>query len=87
MGRQFANDSMTPEPISTHDDSYGNCLANDRPMHTDTTPGLGSFNWSGKQYSDDFDGGFKKYGVAVGSAPKATGQTISGDKADRGKES
>ena len=87
MGRQFANDSMTPSPISVSRDSYKNEIPSDKPMHDNATAGMGSFSWDSNHYSDDWDGGNKSYGVAVNSGPKVSGQQISGDKADRGKES
>ncbi len=82
MGRQFADDSATPDPIATHDDSYGHCIASDRPMHGEATAGNGSFNFSGKQYATDFSG----YGKSVNGS-KATSVNVTGDRAERGSES
>jgi len=87
-GRQFANDSMTPEPISVSRDKYQNEVPSDRPNHTDTTPGKGSWSWGEGHYSDDNNGGYSSYGVAV----KDQGQTsstvyVDNSRADRGKES
>ena len=82
MGRQFANDSMTPEPIAEHEDSYGHCLASDRPMHEEATAGNGSFNWDAGHYATDFSG----YGKSAGGS-KATSVDVTGDKANRGAES
>lgn len=86
MGRQFANDSMTPDPISVSRNEYKDEMPSDRPMHDDTTPGHSNPQYTGRHYSDDFNGGFKPYGKSVGEAPKATSQSISGDKANRGDE-
>jgi hypothetical protein len=87
-GRQYANDAATPDKISASFDSYTNEIATDRPMHENTTPGMGAFNFSGKQYSDDWMGGNSNYGVAVGT-PSASRETtdVNSQSTERGKES
>jgi hypothetical protein len=87
-GRQYAADSMTPEELSVSYDQYNNEVASDRPMHTDTTPGNGSFSFGSPQYSDDFAGGWKPYGVEVASvAPSRENVTVNSQSTERGKES
>lgn len=87
MGRQFANDSMTPSPINITRDEYKNEICNDTSdeKHDGTTPGMGSFNWDGGQYAHGLEGGGLKYGTDV-TAPKATSVTVIGDRAERGPE-
>ena len=87
MGRQFANDAATPSPVSVSRDQYKNEIPSDPgEEHNNSTPGMGSFHWEGKQYSDDWMGGNKNYGVAV-TPPSATTVTVRGDDASRRKES
>lgn len=57
MGRQFANDSMTPEPISVSRDQYQGEIPTDRTSHEDTTPGHSNGMYSGRQYNSDVKGG------------------------------
>lgn len=87
-GRQYADDSMTPEPLSVTYDPFANEIAADRPMHTDTTPGEGKFNFAGKQYSEDWMGGNKEYGVDVKpSGPSRESMDVNVGAANRGNES
>lgn len=101
-GGQFARDSMTPEPISVSYDEYWNEVTTDRPYHTDATPAganPGSYtgvvhgsrngvNYEGWQYSDDWCGGYEKYGQETKSpGPSKEEVNISANRADRGKES
>lgn len=92
MGKQFANDSMTPSPISVSKDKYGNEIAVDQPMHDNTTPAVGSFSWGEGHYADDCgnNGGYGGYGVSVadkGQSPSAERTSVDVSRADRGKES
>ena len=90
MGKQFADDSMTPDPISVSRDKYGNEIPSDRPYHGENTPGKGGWAWNEGHYSTDFDAGFGSYGKSVedkGKSPKSESTSISGGRADRGKES
>jgi hypothetical protein len=88
MPRQFANDSMTPGPISVSRDQYKNEIPSDQPNHTDTTAGEGAFNWNGEQYSRDFNAGFGSYGVSVdASSPSVEKVSVDTSRADRGKDS
>jgi hypothetical protein len=86
-GRQFANDSATPEPISVSRDEYGCEIASDRPMHENSTPEHSNPAYTGRQYSDDWKGGFEEYGVAVSGKSSSSETTINPNSADRGKES
>lgn len=88
MGRQFANDSMTPEPISVSRNQYKDEIPSDRPSHEDTTPGHSNPMYTGKHYSDDFNGGFKSYGVSVGSKGASKEEmSVNPHAANRGDES
>jgi hypothetical protein len=87
-GRQFANDSMTPEPISVSRDKYQDEIPSDRTNHSNTTPEMSGGLYQGRHYSDDWMGGFEKYGVSVGStAPSKEQVSVNPNSADRGKES
>ena len=86
MGRQFADDSMTPEPISVSRDEYKDEIPSDRPYAENCTPGHSNPLYTGRQYSDDWNGGYRAYGKSVGAAPKASVVGIEGDKANRGPE-
>lgn len=84
---QFADDSMTPSPISVSRDKQGNEIPSDRPMHDEATPGRGSFDWTGNQY-DDSPGksGFGSYGVSVDSNKGAEKKFVNGMNPSRGGE-
>ena len=89
MGKQFANDSMTPSPISVSRDKYGNEIPSDRPMHGECTPGMGSWSFDEGHYSDDWNGGFRPYGVSVedkGQNPSRSMISVDNSRADRGKD-
>ncbi len=80
-GHQFADDSMTPSPLSVSRDKYDNEIASDRPMHENSTPGMGSFNWDAGHYCDTVKGGTEV------SAPEGVDKvTVDNSRADRGKE-
>ena len=83
MGKQFANDSMTPGPISVSRDKYQNEIPTDQPNHENTTPAEGGFNWSGNQYATDFS----SYGQSVGGGSSASRTAVDVSRADRGAES
>lgn len=86
---QFAGDAATPEYLGVSYDQFGNEIAEDRPMHSDSTPGKGSFNFSGNQYDDSpGKGGFGSYGTSVNSpGTSSSSVTVDNSRADRGKES
>jgi hypothetical protein len=84
---QFANDSMTPSPLTVTRDQYMNEVPTDKPMHTDSTPGMGSWSFDEGHYSDDFKGGYSGYGVSVTPSNSVERTTVDNSKADRGKES
>ena len=87
-GRQFANDSATPDPISVSRNQYKDEIPTDRTNHEDCTPGHSNPMYVGRQYSDDWNGGYENYGVSVGSSgPSKEQTTINPNSADRGKES
>jgi len=84
MGRQFADDAMTPEPISVSRDAAMDEIPTDRPMHENTTPGESGGLYQGLHYAKDF----KSYGVEVASvAPSRETMDVNVHKADRGSES
>jgi len=88
--RQFANDFATPDPIAVTRDQYKDEIPTDRPYHTDTTPGHSNPTYTGRQYSDDWSGGFETYGVSVtdkGQSPSRETVSVNPNSADRGKES
>ena len=64
-GKQYDENK---EYIQVHFDENDNVIPADPSMHTDATPGMGSFNFSGGQYHDEFSGG---YGSEV-SAPSGS---------------
>ena len=73
MPDHYANDSMTPAPISVSRDSQGNEVASDSPMHDNSTPGMGAFNYGAPHYNDDV-----KSGSGV-SAPGVSRETTTVD--------
>jgi hypothetical protein len=74
--------------IDVHYDENNNQIPADRPMHENSTPEAGSFDFSGKQYSDDWDGGYKTYGVMVDAGGASREQvTANAQSTERGKES
>lgn len=80
-GNQYADDSMTPPPISVSRDQYGNEIAADRPMHENSTPGVGSWNFGAGHYDDDTKGGSDV------SMPEGVEKVmVDNSRADRGKE-
>lgn len=89
-GRQFANDSMTPEPISVSRDKYQDEIPSDRSNHGNTTPEMSASLYTGRHYSDDWMGGYEAYGVSVsdgGKSPSKETISVNPNSADRGKES
>ncbi len=54
---QFADDSMTPPPISVTRDQYKNEIPSDRPMHGEATPGKGAFDFDCGHYAEGVKGG------------------------------
>jgi len=89
-GRQFANDSMTPEPIAVSRDEFKDEIPTDRPMHTGCTPEHSNSLYTGRQYSDDWKGGYENYGTSVadqGKSPSRETVSVNPHSADRGKES
>jgi len=61
----YANDSMTPAPISVSRDSQGNEIASDPTMHEDATPGMGGANYGAQHYNDDVKSGNAVSGAGV----------------------
>lgn len=87
---QFANDSMTPAPLTVTRDKFGNEIAADKPMHENATPGEGSWSFDEEHYDDGpSKGGFQSYGTAVSGndGPSSERTTVDNSRADRGKES
>lgn len=88
-GMQFAvNPYDSDNYLGVSYDQFNNEIAEDRPMHANTTPANGGFNFSGKQYSDDWKGGYSNYGVSAGgSSPSRENVTVNAQSTERGKES
>lgn len=87
-GGQFARDSMTPSEIAITRDRYQDEIPTDRPYHMDVTPGHTNPLYVGRQYSDDFMGGYQAYGVTVadrGQSPSKEQVSVNPNSADRGK--
>lgn len=103
QGRQFAGDAATPDYLDVNYDAFNNEQAQDRPFHMDKLAGdAGRFGYNnpsktslsgaqsatGRQYADDFKGGYSSYGVPVdGSAPVVEKIMVDASRADRGKDS
>lgn len=69
-------------------DQYWNERSEDRPMHGNATPQHSNPLYTGRQYSDDFNGGYSGYGVSVKPPEASTGGVmVKGDDAARGKDS
>lgn len=93
-GMQFAvNPYDSHNYLDVHNAEFGNEMAMDRPMHDNTTPMEGGFNFSAGHYDDSPGmGGFGSYGVMVedkGQNPSANAsrESVEGSMhADRGKE-
>jgi hypothetical protein len=88
-GRQFANDSMTPEPIAVRRDKYDDEIPTDRTEHTNTTPEMSDGLYIGRHYSEDWMGGFDAYGVSVkdqGKTPTREQVSVNPNSAKRGGE-
>lgn len=88
MGRQFANDSMTPEPIDVSRDKFKNEIPSDRPCHDDTTPGHSNESYVGRQFDTQVKEG-TGYGVSVagkGQSPSRETADVNVHSADRGKD-
>lgn len=80
--RQFANDSMTPEPISVSRDKYMDEIPSDRPMHGNATPEHSNAMYTGNQYAPSPMGGAGSEGKGVSKEAV----NIAAHKADRGNE-
>lgn len=88
MGRQFANDAATPDPISVSRDGHKNEIPSDRPYHDDTTPGHSNSLYVGRQFDTIVKEG-TGYGVSVtdkGQSPSREVTSVDVHGADRGKD-
>jgi hypothetical protein len=85
MGRQFANDSMTPEPISVSRNQYKDEIPSDRPMHDDTTPGHSNPLYTGRHYAPSPMGGTSV--SDKGQSPSKSTTDVNVHVANRGDES
>lgn len=81
MGRQFADDSMTPSPISVSRNQYKDEIPSDRPMHENSTPEHSNAMYSGNQYAP-----VMSYGKSVDGSPSKSTVDVDKDAANRGKE-
>lgn len=89
-GRQFANDFATPSPIEVTRNKFKDEIPSDRPYHDNTTPAHSNSAYTGRQYSDDWMGGYESYGVSVtdkGQSPSKEQVAVNPNSADRGKDS
>lgn len=87
---QWADDSMTPSPISVSRDKYGNEIPTDQPKHDNSTPAMGAFSYDEGHYSTDFGAGFGSYGVNVpdkGQNTDSQSMDVNVRPSNRGKES
>lgn len=89
-GGQFARDFATPPPIAVNHDRFNDEMTTDRPSHEGCTPGHSNPTYTGRQFSDDWEGGYENYGVTVkdmGQSPSKEQVAVNPHSADRGKES
>ena len=89
-GGQFAGDFATPSEIDITRDRFNNEIPSDRPYHVNCTPAHSNPTYVGRQYSDDWEGGYENYGVTVkdmGQMPSREQVSVNPHSADRGKES
>ena len=87
-GRQFAKDSATPEEIGVHRDEYWNEIPRDREEHKNATPEHSNSTYTGRQYDTIVRSpNGMEYGVSVSGKPMASSVSVTGDEANRGKES
>jgi hypothetical protein len=86
--RQFANDSMTPDPISVSRDAYKDEIPSDRPMHENATPEHSNLLYTGRQFDTQVKSASSSYGVSVDSSGVSKeAMNIDVHEAKRGKES
>lgn len=88
-GGQFARDFATPSEIDVTRDKYNDEIPTDRPYHMNTTPEHSNPTYVGRQFSDDWMGGYDAYGVSVadkGQTPSRETVSINPNSADRGAE-
>ena len=65
-GKQFARDAATPEEIEVSRNQFYDEIPNNSPFnHTGASPMHSNPQYTGRQYSDDWKGGFTNYGVSV----------------------
>lgn len=84
---QWAENIYGTDPISVSKDKFGNEIAKDRPMHTNSTPEEGSWNFSGNHYDDSPGmGGYGSYGTEVSAPTGMDKVSVDNSRADRGKE-
>lgn len=85
MGRQFANDSMTPSPISVSRNQYKDEIPSDPTMHANATPEHTNSLYGGNQYAPVM--GYGKSVSDLGQSPSKETVDVNKDAANRGKES
>ena len=93
-GGQFADSpsggivSADTNYLDTYRDTYWNERSEDPTFHANATPQHSNPTYTGRQYADDFMGGYQNYGVSV-KPPDASrgGVMVRGDDAQRGKDS
>lgn len=86
QGMQYA-DGPVQKLAVTYNQDYSE-ISEDRSMHENVTPGMGSWNWEGNQYSTDFGGGqAKSYGTDVsGSTGSVSSTVVDNSVANRGQD-
>jgi hypothetical protein len=85
-GYAYAPDIDAGHHIEMHYDENNNEIPNSDPtMHANATPEVGSFNFSAKHYSNEFQGG---YGVSVDAGGVSReAADVNAQSTERGKES
>jgi len=84
MGRQFADDSMTPDPISVSRNQYKDEIPTDRPEHANATPEHSNPMYSGRQYAPAIQSGTSV--SDLGQSPSKETTDVNVHVAGRGKE-
>lgn len=85
MGRQFADDAMTPEAISVSRNKYKDELPADRPMHDNATPEHSNALYGGNQYAPAIQSGTPV--SDLGQSPSKSTMDMNVTTARRGSES
>jgi len=83
-GMQYAHNPYGENYLEVHYDENNNVIPSDKPMHENTTPGMGEFAFSEGHYANEH----KSYGVEVGSKGASRENVdVQASVPSRGKES